>query len=390
MRWGLARLRALPVCTRLIREVHAQLMRGGVRGGHLTPGELRTSQNWIGGCSPAEAVFVPPPPSELNEALGNFDNFIHDRESLPDLIHCGISHAQFETIHPFLDGNGRLGRLLITLLLCERGILRQPLLYLSYYLTTHRAQYFDRLMAIRNDGDWEGWLAFFLRGVEEVSENATGTARAILSLREQHRQAIQSNRSPSLLRLLDHLYKQPLVTVSYVQKYLDCSWVFASRQVDLLEDMGVLREITGARRNRRYRYEPYLTLFEVPLATPAGLRPNGATETPLRITPRSLRAVFREEVVERILELGTPTANAPALCSCRPDRRLSGPDREIWDCFRRVYPHGTSLPGFGTVHRHEWQKREHLPDLIAQSPQKEELRIRVTPDGDGGLLPMPE
>ena len=191
MNYGLKRLGELPLCLRLIREIHGELLAGG-RGSERTPGEFRRSQNWIGpaGCTLSSATFVPPPVHEMHQALGNLEKFLYEGGSLPRLIHCGLVHAQFETIHPFLDGNGRVGRLLITFLLCQQGILHRPLLYLSYYLKGRRSEYYDRLDAVRRDGDWEGWLKFFLRGVYQVSESATSTARAILNLREQHRQAV--------------------------------------------------------------------------------------------------------------------------------------------------------------------------------------------------------
>jgi Fic family protein len=187
----LERLQELPLCLRLIREIHAKLL-DGVRGSDRTPGEFRKSQNWIGsqGCTLDTASFVPPPVSEMHKALDNLEKFLHDNDSFPTLIHCGLAHVQFETIHPFLDGNGRIGRLLITFLLCEREILQKPLLYLSHYLKLHRAEYYDRLMAVRTEGNWEGWLKFFLKGIFEVSESATITARAILNLREKHRELI--------------------------------------------------------------------------------------------------------------------------------------------------------------------------------------------------------
>lgn len=172
MNFGLDRLKTLPLSLRLIREIHARLLTG-VRGSNRTPGEFRTSQNWIGpdGCTLANATFVPPPVPEMLPALDNLEKFLHD-DSLPLLIQCGLAHAQFETIHPFLDGNGRVGRLLITFLLCQKHALERPLLYLSGYLKRHRAEYYDRLTAIRNDGDWEGWLKFFLRGVHQVGQEA--------------------------------------------------------------------------------------------------------------------------------------------------------------------------------------------------------------------------
>ncbi len=265
MNYGLERLHEFPLCLRLIREIHAKLV-DGVRGGDRTPGEFRTSQNWIGstGCNLATASFVPPPITEMKEALNNLEKFVHDTTSYPVLIHCGLAHAQFETIHPFLDGNGRIGRLLITFLLCERGILNRPLLYISHYLKAHRIEYYDRLMAIRMDGDWEGWLKFFLRGIFEVSQSATATARSILDLREEHREIIGQKFSSSNygLRLLDFLFQQPIVTVRLVEEHLQCAYVTASKTVEQFVELGVLREITGWQRNRLYRYEPYLALFQ--------------------------------------------------------------------------------------------------------------------------------
>jgi Fic family protein len=268
IKFGLARLSTLPLSLRLIREIHGELMRG-TRGAERSPGEFRRSQNWIGpaGSTLNQAVFVPPPPHEMNAALNEFETFLHDRTSLPVLIQCALAHAQFETIHPFLDGNGRVGRLLITFLLCERTVLRLPLLYLSYYLKAHRTEYYDRLMAVRHEGDWEGWVKFFLKGVFEVSQGATETARAILELRERHR-ALISERFPSSaigLRLLDYLYQSPLIKTRTAEQYLDCSYVTAANLIHEMEQAGILQETTGRRRNRLYRYQPYLNLFERPL-----------------------------------------------------------------------------------------------------------------------------
>jgi Fic family protein len=279
MQYGLKRLKELPLSLRLIREIHARLLEG-VRGGHRSPGEFRTSQNWIGspGCTLATASFVPPPVHEMHRALDNFERFLHDNRSLPVLIHCGLAHAQFETIHPFLDGNGRVGRLLVTFLFCEQQILRLPLLYLSHYLKAHRSEYYDRLTAIRNDGNWEGWLKFFLRGVFEVSQAATTTARAILDLREAHRQVVaQRPGSTSSLLLLDFLFIHPLTTVRMVQRHLGCSYDTANKLVDQFSDLNLLREMTGGQRNRLFRYEPYLALFES--SSPAAARDDRATET---------------------------------------------------------------------------------------------------------------
>ena len=265
MNFGIKRLEKLPLSLRLIREIHAELLKG-TRGAHRTPGEFRRTQNWIGsaGANLANATFVPPPVPEMKEALNKFEQFLHD-DSLPVLIHTGLAHAQFETIHPFLDGNGRVGRLLITFLLCERKILHRPLLYLSHYLKMHRAEYYDRLMAIRNDGNWEAWLKFFLRGVGEVSQEAIETARRIFALRDEHRQAINKSMGSSAgsaLRLLDYLYERPIISVRLVEKHLKSSFVTANKMVEQFIKLDILNETTGRQRNRRYAYAPYLALFE--------------------------------------------------------------------------------------------------------------------------------
>lgn len=265
MNYGLDRLSNFPLSLRLLKEIHEKLM-SDVRGRDRMPGEFRTSQNWIGpgGCTLEQADFVPPPPHAMSDALHDLEKFLHDRESMPNLIHCALAHAQFETIHPFLDGNGRIGRLLITLLLCERKILEKPLLYLSYYLKAHKAQYYDRLTAIRNEGDWEGWVKFFLRGIYEVSQAATTIARDILALRERDRALIAENISSSSnpQRLLDSLYLQPWLNVKIAKTHLGCSYATANKTVNQLVKIGILREITGRSRNRIYRYDAYLNLFD--------------------------------------------------------------------------------------------------------------------------------
>lgn len=265
MNYGLARLPELPVSVRLIREIHQRLLQG-VRGSRLTPGELRTTQNWIGpgGCTLAEANFVPPPPHLLGEALGALELFLHRQDALPLLIKIGLAHAQFETIHPFLDGNGRIGRLLITFLLCERTALHKPVLYLSYYFMRHRQEYYERLQAIRDQGDWEGWLGFFLRGIAETSKQATETARRILSLREQHRARITDELGRAAgngHRVLESLYQRPIVSVADVQNLLGTTYAGANQIVARLTQLGVLREFTGHSRHRRFRYEAYVRLF---------------------------------------------------------------------------------------------------------------------------------
>jgi Fic family protein len=264
MNHGLQKLESIPLSLRLIREIHEKLLKG-VRGEKRTPGEFRTTQNWIGpaNCTLNDADFVPPPPHAMNEALNNFEKFLHDRTSLPVLIHCGLAHAQFETIHPFLDGNGRVGRLLITFLLCERKILNKPLLYLSYYFKAHRAEYYDRLTAIRNSGEWEAWIKFFLRGVYEVSQASTNTAREILQLREQHRCLIAGKMQSSAngLKLFDHLFEKPVITIRLAEEIMNVSYVTASSVIQQMEDLGFLREITGQKRNKVFRYDPYISLF---------------------------------------------------------------------------------------------------------------------------------
>jgi Fic family protein len=266
MNHGLARLRELPVSVRLIREIHAELMRG-VRGERLTPGELRTSQNWIGpaGCTLATATFVPPPPHEVPQALSDLERFLHDGGGLPPLVQVGLAHAQFETIHPFLDGNGRIGRLLITFLLVEKGLLSKPVLYRSHYFKRHRAEYYDRLQAVRDTGDWEGWIEFFLRGVVEVSRGATQTAAAILRMREDYRARITDSLGRAAgngQRVMDRLFDHPIITVGTVREWLGITPAGANQIVARLEGVGLLREITGYARNRRFRFDPYLRLFE--------------------------------------------------------------------------------------------------------------------------------
>jgi Fic family protein len=266
MNHGLSRLEKLPVSVRLFREIHEKLLTG-VRGSTLTPGELRRSQNWIGpaGCTLAEAAFVPLPPEEVPQALGDLEKFLHQDDDMPLLIKIGLAHVQFETIHPFLDGNGRIGRLLITFLLCERGVLQKPVLYLSYYFKRHRQAYYDHLQAVRDAGDWEGWLAFFLRGIAEVSAQATETARRILELRERHRTLITEHLGRAAgngHRVLEHLYKRPIISVKEVKSVTGTSNPAANQLVQKLVEQGIINEITGQKRNRRFRYEAYIRLFE--------------------------------------------------------------------------------------------------------------------------------
>ncbi|MBM3795886.1 MAG: Fic family protein [Acidobacteria bacterium] len=268
MKHGLSLLNQLPVSVRLIREIHKVLLES-VRGGKLTPGELRTSQNWIGpgGCTLQDAVFVLPPPQEVPQALGDLERFLHNESSLPVLVQVALAQAQFETIHPFLDGNGRIGRLLITFLLVERKMLSRPVLCLSHYFKRHRSAYHERLQAVRDSGDWEAWLKFFLLGIIEVSEEATTTAAKILLMREEYRAKITDKLGRAARnghRVMDKLFDHPIVAVSNVREWLGCTSAGANSLVQKLAALGLLREFTGYSRNRRFQFVPYLSLFEEP------------------------------------------------------------------------------------------------------------------------------
>ena len=265
MNYGLERMRELPLSLRLIKEIHERLLQG-VRGARLTPGELRTSQNWIGsgGCTLNDATFIPPPPHEVQASLGALETFLHAESDLPLLIQIGLAHAQFETIHPFLDGNGRVGRLLITFLLCQRQILLKPVLYLSHFFKQNRSEYYDHLQAIRDHGHWEQWLAFFLRGIASVSREATETARRILALREDHRAAVTAHCGRAAgngHRILESLYRRPIVSVADVQELTATTYTAANSLVSRLVKLGILQEATGNKRNRVFRYAPYIAIF---------------------------------------------------------------------------------------------------------------------------------
>jgi len=263
--YGLERLKSFPVSLRLIREIHKKLMQG-VRGDERAPGEFRHTQNWIGGggCSLAEATYVPPPPYEMLQSLDNLEKFLHSPQPIPTLIKVGLAHAQFETIHPFLDGNGRTGRLLITFLLCEQNILQRPLLYISYYFKKYRSEYYDRLQAVRDSGNWEGWLKFFLRGVYEVAQEAAATARKIVNLKEEHRQLVlntMGRKSGNAIALLESLYFRPIFNVEHAEEITSLSYPNANALIKALSDIGLVEEITGQKRNRAFSYAPYLAVF---------------------------------------------------------------------------------------------------------------------------------
>jgi len=267
MNYGLERVGELPLSLRLIREIHDELLREG-RGSQATPGAFRTTQNWIGppGATLLTASFVPPPVPDMRKALSDFELFLHNEGGLPVLFDVGLSHAQFETIHPFLDGNGRVGRLLITFQLMHAGVLRRPLLYLSYYFKLHRTEYYDRLMAVRVNGDWEGWIKFFLRGVATTADEAARTAEQIFELRERHRAQVvdAAGLGQGGLKLLALLFRRPLINVNLVKDELRITFPTANRLVRRFEEEGLLVELTGQRRSRMFRYEPYVRLFDEP------------------------------------------------------------------------------------------------------------------------------
>ncbi len=266
MKFGLKRLDTLPVSLRLIREIHNLLMQN-VRGAERDPGQFRRTQNWIGpaGTTLEQAGFVPPPPHEMTQALNQLEKFIHDETPMPYLLKVGLVHSQFETIHPFLDGNGRIGRLLITFLLCEGGLLKRPVLYLSRFFERNRREYYERLQTVRDGGDWESWIEFFLRGVREVSNQATATAREIVNLRERHRALVSQRLGRGAhkgLVLLEDLYLHPVVSVNDVARVTNLTFASANELVKNFVGLEILREYTGRPRDRSFAYMPYLTLFD--------------------------------------------------------------------------------------------------------------------------------
>lgn len=261
---GLKRLKeGFPLSNRLIREMHAVLLSSG-RGSERSPGEFRRTQNWIGGTRPGSAHFVPPPPDYVEDCMANLERFLHgEGNPYPALIKAALAHVQFETIHPFLDGNGRIGRLLIAFILHHDQLLSQPLLYLSLYFKQHRAEYYRLLDLVRAEGDWESWLDFFLEGVEQTATNAVVTAQRLLALFRQDEQAIQrSQRTPSTaLRVFRVLCERPLVTVNQVCRRAQLSFPAAARALETLGSLNIVREITGQRRNRVFAYQKYLEIL---------------------------------------------------------------------------------------------------------------------------------
>ncbi|WP_347558028.1 Fic family protein [Robbsia sp. KACC 23696] len=262
MNYGMERLATLPLSLRLIRETHSRLM-DGVRGEHKDPGEFRKTQNWIGpqGSTLSNASFVPPPVPEMNEALSDLEQFMHDRHSLPVSIQCAITHLQFETIHPFLDGNGRVGRLLVPLMLHQRQVMAKPLLYISHYLKANRFEYYDRLMDVRVNGNWEGWVKFFLTGVAAVGHEAADTAKRIVQFRTAAQQASVKMGKPELA-LIDHLFRHPIMDARAAERLLDVTYATANNALSNLENEGLVKETTGKKRNRVFRFQGYLQLFD--------------------------------------------------------------------------------------------------------------------------------
>jgi Fic family protein len=266
LNYGLQRLNELPVSARLIREIHGKLLESG-RGKQLTPGEFRTRQNWIGPASAGlrDAIFIPPPPHEIPQAISDLEKFIHYDQSFPALIKIGLVHAQFETIHPFLDGNGRMGRLLISFLLCEQKLLQKPALYLSYFFRKERQRYYDLLQNVRLQGDWESWLSFFLEGIIQVSAHAVDSIQRIQILREMARNQITKTLGRNAIHgilLLDYLFDHPFVSVSDVQKKIALSFPAANTLVENFVKIGILREYTGKARNRKFFFEKYFETIE--------------------------------------------------------------------------------------------------------------------------------
>jgi Fic family protein len=261
---GLKRLReGFPLSLRLIREIHEVLLSKG-RGSDKQPGEFRHSQNWIGGARPGTAVFVPPPPELVIDCMSALERFLHDeRPDLPLLIKAGLVHVQFETIHPFLDGNGRLGRLLIAFLLCAAGVLREPILYLSLYFKQHRSAYYDLLDRVRAKGDWETWLDFFLTGVGDTAEQAAAAARRIVAVFEEHRHKIEALGRPaaSALRVFEHMQRNPIVSIPATARSIGISAPTVAKSLEHMRHLGMLREITGRQRHRLFVYDAYLAIL---------------------------------------------------------------------------------------------------------------------------------
>lgn len=264
MNYGLKRLKEFPLCLRLIREIHEKLLNNG-RGSNRNPGEFRKTQNWIGpaGGTLSNASFVPPIVPDMEKALDNLENFFYMEDNIPALIKIALIHSQFESIHPFLDGNGRVGRLLITFWLCHKGILSQPLLYLSYYFKKNRLEYYDRLMNVREKGDWEGWIKFFLKGVAVTADEATSTAKEIIALKSICENKIASNAYNAMYNVfLDYIFQQPYVMISDVMEILNVSYPTAAKIIDNFCKLEILHDIVPRqKRNKMYAFSEYTEIL---------------------------------------------------------------------------------------------------------------------------------
>ncbi len=261
---GIQRLqKGFPLCNRLIREMHARLLSRG-RGSSKLPGEFRRTQNWIGGTRPGNAHFVPPPPDEVPRCMTDLERFLNGENApYPTLVNAALAHVQFETIHPFLEGNGRMGRLLIAFILHHGGVLKRPLLYLSLYFKQHREEYYRLLDLVRLEGNWEAWLDFFLEGVEQTAQNAVDTAQRLVGLFEADRRKIQERvkRAGTALHVFDALCDRPIITLKEVVRRTGLTFATAAKGMGILEELGIVREITGKKRNRIFAYDRYLTIL---------------------------------------------------------------------------------------------------------------------------------
>jgi Fic family protein len=265
--------KGLPLSMRLLHEIHRRLMRG-VRGADKSPGEVRRTQNWIGGTRPGNAAYVPPPPHALGDGLGAFEKFIHQSDDMPALVRAGMLHVQFETIHPYLDGNGRIGRLLVTLLLEQWNLLTKPILYLSLFFKRHREEYYQRLNAVRVDGDWEGWIDFFLEGIATIADEAVSAARELFArvATDRARLLAQSATTIVTMRLFELLPRHPILTVASAMKLVETTKPTASRAVEALVKASVLVEATGKKRDRVYTYQGYIDRLRVGTELDSGAR----------------------------------------------------------------------------------------------------------------------
>ena len=321
---GLARLlEGFPLANRLVREIHACLMARG-RGSDKAPGEFRRSQNWIGGSRPRDAHFVPPPPHVVEECMSDLERFLHgEPREHSALIRAGLAHVQFETIHPFLDGNGRVGRLLITFLLCHDGLLQEPMLYLSLYFKQNRAEYYEKLDAVRREGDWEGWLTFFLNGVAETAEGAVTAAQQLVATFESDRERVREagRAAGSALRVHQTMQERPITSIKHVARQSGLSFPAAASAMGLLEELGVARELTGKRRNRFYGYDAYLRILS------EGTEPPGSSLT-------HQKAVRPKPLTDKAPHPHTP-ATPPPPPRWHPARSASPPEQSQSE---RIHP----------------------------------------------------